>query len=185
MKSPRTPRHLSGTPRIYVASLSDYNAGHLHGRWIDADQDADAIRKEIATMLAESREPDAEEWAIHDHDNFEGYSLSEYADLEHVADVARLLAEHGPVFAGLLNNFGGDLEQARDYMEQGSCGVFKSLEDYAYELAQDVWGDAIAKLPEFIRHHIDWAGVGRDLELSGDVFTVEVDGDVHVFNSHI
>ena len=50
MKSPRTPQHLSGTPRIYVASLSDYNAGHLHGRWIDADQDPDAIREEIAAM---------------------------------------------------------------------------------------------------------------------------------------
>ncbi len=23
-------------PRIYVASLSDYNAGRLHGQWLDA-----------------------------------------------------------------------------------------------------------------------------------------------------
>ena len=27
-------------PRIYVASLPDYNAGRPHGRWIDAAQDA-------------------------------------------------------------------------------------------------------------------------------------------------
>ena len=28
-------------PHIYVASLADYNAGRLVGRWIDADQDTD------------------------------------------------------------------------------------------------------------------------------------------------
>jgi len=32
------------TPRIYVACLAAYNAGKLHGEWIDADQDAEAIR---------------------------------------------------------------------------------------------------------------------------------------------
>ena len=30
-------------PRIYVASLSDYNAGRLHGEWIDADQGAEGM----------------------------------------------------------------------------------------------------------------------------------------------
>lgn len=42
------------TPRIYVASLSDYNAGTLHGRWIDATQDADGIRADVEEMLAAS-----------------------------------------------------------------------------------------------------------------------------------
>ena len=45
------------SPRIYVASLSDYNAGNLHGVWIDADQDEDAIQEEIAAMLRESKHP--------------------------------------------------------------------------------------------------------------------------------
>jgi len=45
------------TPRIYVASLADYNAGRLHGRWIDANQSADSIRDEIAQMLTESEDP--------------------------------------------------------------------------------------------------------------------------------
>ena len=58
---------IAATPRIYVASLSDYNTGRLHGRWIDASQPADAIREEIALMLAESKEPIAKEWAIHDY----------------------------------------------------------------------------------------------------------------------
>ena len=40
------------TPRIYVACLAAYNAGRLHGEWIDADQDADVIHEEIQEMLA-------------------------------------------------------------------------------------------------------------------------------------
>ena len=42
------------TCRIYVASLSDYNAGILHGRWIDVT-DEDTIREEIAAMLNGAR----------------------------------------------------------------------------------------------------------------------------------
>jgi len=48
-------------PRIYVASLSDYNNGGLHGRWIDLDgldaSDTGAVQDEIAEMLRESRYP--------------------------------------------------------------------------------------------------------------------------------
>jgi len=52
------------TPRIYVACLAAYNSGRLHGRWIDAAQDAEDIKAQIAEMLKESPEPGAEEWAI-------------------------------------------------------------------------------------------------------------------------
>lgn len=45
------------TPRIYVACLASYNAGLLHGRWIDLDGDADEVHAEIAAMLRESPYP--------------------------------------------------------------------------------------------------------------------------------
>lgn len=42
-------------PRIYVASLSDYNSGRLHGEWIDLEGlDLDDVQAEIQTMLSES-----------------------------------------------------------------------------------------------------------------------------------
>ena len=63
-------------PRIYVACLSSYNAGRLHGRWIDCDQTAEEIREEIRLMLEESPEPWAEEWAIHDYEGFGGLRAS-------------------------------------------------------------------------------------------------------------
>lgn len=43
--------------RIYAACLASYNAGRLHGRWIDADEGVDHIRDEIAAMLRESPFP--------------------------------------------------------------------------------------------------------------------------------
>jgi hypothetical protein len=42
----------------------------LHGWWIDADQEPDALLLDIEDMLAESPMDDAEEWAIHDDENF-------------------------------------------------------------------------------------------------------------------
>jgi antirestriction protein len=57
-------------PRIYVACLSAYNNGYLHGWWIDADQEPDALLSDIEEMLADSPMDDAEEWAIHDYENF-------------------------------------------------------------------------------------------------------------------
>lgn len=172
-------------PRIYVASLSDYNAGTLYGRWIFADQHPDTIEAQIRRMLADSSEPDAEEWAIHDYDGFAGYAVHEFADVGHVSAVATLIAEHGPVFAGLLTHFGGDLEQARDYIECAYNGAYQDVGEYAFTMTQDLYADALKGLPDFIRHNIDWDAIGRDLELGGDIFTVEVAGEVHVFDSHL
>lgn len=175
------------TPRIYVASLADYNAGRLLGRWIDADQAAECIREQIAEMLAESRQLVAEEWAIHDYEGFGSLRLGEFEDLERVADAACVIAEHGPLFAALVNHFGGleYNEQARQYLEDGYCGAFDSLADYAEQLIEDCYGSLLNDLPDFIRYHIDYERIGDDMELSGDIFTVELGGVVHVFHSCI
>lgn len=46
------PRHKrectdNNTPKIYVACLSAYNNGYLHGLWIDATQEAEDIEDDI------------------------------------------------------------------------------------------------------------------------------------------
>ncbi|RWI96378.1 MAG: antirestriction protein ArdA [Mesorhizobium sp.] len=43
--------------RFYAACLASYNNGVLHGRWIDASDDVDAMQDEINGMLRESRFP--------------------------------------------------------------------------------------------------------------------------------
>ena len=173
------------TPRIYVASLSDYNAGTLHGRWIEADQAAADIHAEIAAMLAESKEPGAEEWAIHDYEGFGGLALSEYESIDRVAEVAPLLIEHGDWFGKLVEHFGGldYLEDAKNCIESNYYGVYDSLTEYVEQFLDECYGDALKGLPDLIRHHIDYDGIARDMELGGDLFAIGYDGKMHIFSS--
>ena len=176
------------TPRIYVASLSDYNAGRLHGRWIDADRGAQHIWSEINAMLKESREVPAEEWAIHDYEGFAGLKVSESSDIDDVAEAADLLGEHGPVFGELLSHFGGlpsGMDDAKRWMQDEYHGSFSSVADYVEDFINDCYCDVMKVLPDFIRFHIDFAGIAHDMEISGDIITFEVDGEVHVFRGNV
>ena len=136
------------TPRIYVACLAAYNNGYLHGDWIDADQDVDEIRDEIATMLARSPIEHAEEYAIHDYEGFEGVAISEYAGIDTVARMGAFIAEHGALGAGLLEQFSGDMEQAETALQDCYHGQFASLADYMEELTTESVTRAIAPSPK-------------------------------------
>jgi antirestriction protein len=80
--------------RIYVASLSDYNAGRLHGVHIPIEgQDVEEIWEKVREMLAKSKEHNAEEWAIHDHEGFGKWQLSEWESFDTIALVGKVVAE--------------------------------------------------------------------------------------------
>lgn len=177
-------RRTGATPRIYVASLADYNAGRLLGKWIDADQDDEAIHAEIQAMLALSPEPIAEEWAIHDREGFGAWCPREYESIDTVALVARWIASVGEVFGSLLYHL-GDLDDAIKYMSEAYRGAWDSLLDYVENFIDDIYGHELKKLPDILRYHIDYEGIARDIELSGDIFTIEVDAKVHVFAANI
>ena len=38
------------SPKVWIASLSDYNAGRLHGAWIDAGQPAEELHAAISAL---------------------------------------------------------------------------------------------------------------------------------------
>lgn len=163
--------------RIYVADLAAYNNGKLHGVWINATDDLNEIWNQINQMLENSPEPLAEEWSIHDHEGFNGYALSEYEGIEAAHEIACFIEEY-PDFGGeLLNNFGGDLEEAKTAAEENYCGCYKSLADFATELTEDT-----AQIPDSLAYYIDYERMGRDMELSGDIFTIETAfEEVHIF----
>ena len=173
-------------PEIYVASLSDYNAGRLHGRWIDATFGEDHLREEVEAMLSESPDPHAEEWAIHDYQGFGSLRLGEYESLEKVAELGELIEEHGEVIAGLVDHFGGleYLDEAVKALEDHNAGAAESLEDWATELIEQMswYKDMHKEVPKDLRQYVkfDFEEYVRDLEF-GEIFTVEGDGMVHVF----
>ncbi|MCH6256472.1 antirestriction protein ArdA [Puniceicoccaceae bacterium K14] len=167
------------TPRIYVACLVAYNAGILHGKWIDADQELDDLWKELREMLAASPIEDAEEWAIHDFEGFGSHRLSEHEGIEDVHKLAEFIGEHGELGAELISHFCGDLEEAGQALEN-HMGCHKSLADYAEELTTNCM-----EVPQNLAFYIDYEAMGRDMELSGDVFTIETAfEEVHIFLNH-
>lgn len=161
--------------RIYVACLASYNNGILHGLWIDADQDTDSVHDEIAAMLKVSPIPNAEEYAIHDYEGFEGVQITEYPGIDEVAEIAAFIAEHGSLGAELLNYY-DDIKEAQTALSEHYCGEYNSLAAFAEELTEDT-----TQIPENLRYYIDYEAMARDLAIS-DVFTIETGFEVvHVF----
>lgn len=179
-QSARDRADLSGDhPAIYVACLAAYNNGILHGETIRAE-DADDMRRDTRAMLARSPIPNAEEWAIHDYAGFEGARIEEYTSFESVAELAAFIEERGELGAKVLEHYGQDLEDASKAFENYS-GEFESLADYAQQLTEDCG----TEIPQSLRHYIDYKSIGEDMELNGDVFTIEMGyKSVHVFGGH-
>ncbi|MEO1146803.1 MAG: antirestriction protein ArdA [Cyanobacteria bacterium J06638_22] len=167
-----------GDVRIYVACLSAYNNGILHGRWIDAEQDAYDIHADIRKMLTASPIEDAEEWAIHDREGFEGAEVSEYMGIEQVAELAAFIGEHGEIGSELVGHF-GDLDEARNAIEDAYVGEYRSLADFAEALTEET-----GQVPEHLRFYIDYERMARDMEIC-DVFIIQTGFErIHVFWSN-
>ena len=166
--------------RIYVADLAAYNNGNLHGVWINALDEVREIQDQVNEMLKNSPEPDAEEWAIHDYEGFDGYGLSEYEGFERVHELACFIYDTPKIAGKLLNHFGGDLYEARMAVEENYEGCYSSVADYAQEQTEDT-----SEIPKYLVFYIDYEKMGRDKELNGDIFTIETAHDeIHIFWSH-
>lgn len=178
------------TPQIYVACLASYVSGHLHGRFIDATQDAENIHDEIQQMLSTSPiatddEP-CEEWAIHDYENFCSIRLDEYENIEHVSALAQTLQEHGEAFAKYFEHIGFDsVEEALTSFEDNYCGCFESIEDYARDYYEQTGELEIIEKAGLNSYYINWSAIARDWEYSGDISCLEEShNQIHVFYNH-
>lgn len=165
-------------PAIYVADLAAYNNGILHGVWIDATQDIEDIWQAVRDMLkATPLDEVAEEWAIHDYMNFASLRISEYQGIESTHELAIFIEEHGELGVAVLENFQGDVEQASKALEENYAGEYETLAGFARELTEDT-----SEVPESLAFYIDYEAMGRDMELGGDVFTLETGHqEVHIF----
>lgn len=169
--SVRQTSQLSIVPMIYVASLADYVAGRLVGRWFDLSEhgDADDLLAHIADWLEDLEQRDGvkrEEWAIHDSEN-----------VGHI----------GPCPANaLLDEYieaihdGVDLDALEKYVDAGGypsdfrgryVGTFDSPSDFGAALLE-VSG-TLDLVPPRLRPYLDHERYAHDA-LLGNYF--EVDG---------
>ena len=162
--------------RIYVADLAAYNAGYLHGIWIDATLEVAEMQEQINTLLSTSPVSDADEYAIHDFEGFGDYHLGEYAGLEAAHQIALFIQEYPDFGSALLNHF-NDIEEAREMAENNYCGCYASLADHAQELTEET-----SEIPSHLQYYIDYEAMARDMEMGGEIFSIEVGyQEVHVF----
>jgi antirestriction protein len=172
-------------PRIYVASLADYNEGRLHGAWIDAAQSAEELEGAVKAMLDDSPSPGAEEWAIHDYEGFGLLHLDEFDSMESVASVAAGITEHGPAFAAWAAHVGADSEHLGDFHE-AYMGEWESGKAFAEEMLADL--GEIEELERVLPKHlapyieINYGRYFGDLVSGGDIIAVEKrNGGLYVF----
>ena len=176
------------TPRIYIASLSDYNAGILHGAWIDAlDEDdmAEQVQAILATSpTAKSEGLPAEEWAIHDFEGFGPIRVSEWESLEQIARLANMLEWHGTAFGIWYENdsYTADEDLAAQFDDQ-YLGCYDSPEDWAYYWWKDT--GLLAEVPKDLQDYIDFKAYARDCQMGGDIWICQHALDeCYVYSNH-
>ncbi len=172
------------SPRIYVACLAAYNAGQLHGEWINADKEAQEIQADIKSMLEMSPEPRAEEWAVHDYEGFSFISLSEWPDLERVSALAKLIATHGEPFSIWYQNHDGsnfDVSELEEIFLEQWQGSYESDTDFAYKLFEE--SGQLSELPTWAQNYFDYESYARDLHLNGDFSFTRHNCQTYVYRS--
>lgn len=147
----------------------------LHAQVSVEDDACDECGGEMGAPFAS-----AEEWAIHNHEGFAGLISSECPDLDNVAAIAEVFAEgdedkrRGLVW--LVKDQGCSVSDAIDKCEDVRT-YDGEAKDYAAEFAEDCYSEALEAMPDFLRYHIDWEGVARDLILGGHIAEAEQDGE--------
>jgi len=176
-------------PRIWVASLADYNSGTLHGVWLNAARDEPELQTAIDTMLAtspltaETGEP-AEEWAIHDAQGFGPLRIDAHDNLSWISRVAKGVTEHGLAFAAYAAVV--EEEALLADFDAAYLGHYDSLHTYIEQLINDIAYDRImaealpAKLQPYVK--VDITATANDLLLGGDLHALPApDGGVWIF----
>lgn len=177
-------------PRIYVASLTDYNAGVLHGAWLTIT-DVPGLDEGIAAMLATSPTArrtgeTAEEWRIDDYDGWgRCIEVGSFESLDTLVRVADGLTEHGPAYGAWVDVVGTTDNDALGDFEEHYLGEFADLEAFGDAQLDDLGFDPsdLPGVPEGLRPYVqvDIAGWVRDMELGGEICSREGGAGAYVF----
>ena len=172
--------------RIYIASLSDYNAGRLHGVWIELDgKDAEEVHAEIQKMLKASKEPIAEEYAIHDFEL--PFHVGEFEQIETIVNRLEVFEgmeeEEREAAAAHADNIGlTDPEEIKESHEERYRGIWKDEQDFAWSILED--NPAWIEGSDLLTNYFDIESYTRDLFI-GDFTAHKLEnGKVAVYSDY-
>jgi antirestriction protein len=162
--------------RNYHAELAaKRQAKRLRGLLVLDAVDPDELKEGIEEMLSNGPADNAEEWAFHDYEGFGDYSVSEYEDIDGLAELGRCIEEHGLAFAAYAENIGQGADEAG--FEDAYCGEWDSETAYAENLMDECY-----EVPDNLANYIDYAAFARDLFIN-DYYSVDGGAGVYVFHN--
>ena len=156
--------------KIFVASLETGK-----GEWIDAAQDESDLLDAVNAIVGNDAD-----WEIQDSEDFGSIKVSKLC-LEEISLAANAIEKHGDAFLAAME-YECDVERGIEVVENNYQGVFKSLEDWARDWAEQT--DMLNGIPNNLVYYFDFEAWARDAELGGDIYSVRYDGQMHVFSNH-
>lgn len=157
--------------KIAITDLKDYNEAILRYEWLDLEEytSKDEIGEFIQDFLDKRSKETGElheEWFVSDYEEF--VNLGEYPDLEEIEKAIELSLEHGWEVVEAYYS----LSQTFDDFEEAFNGIYDSEEDFAYELANDIYSEEQLGA---LKQYIDWEMFARDLFIS-DYYSEKIEG---------
>lgn len=148
------------TPKIYIVNLSSYNNGNTRGKWYELPVDIGRVNRELQLDLEHG-----EEYAIHDFENFYGFSVGEYSSISELNDYAEKLEEIS------------DLDHIKEFLEIYSIEDIISFKDdlefVEAEDDEDLAAELVAQMggvetlsQATLEQYFNYAAYGRDLAIS-------------------
>jgi antirestriction protein len=185
---------------VWIGCLAAYNAGRLHGEWVDAT-DLDTLAEAQKRVLRTSPVPYAEEPYIGDYNAFGSACVSllgEYPQLDDVVKIANALEEHGDAFRAWVElSDSTDVDELVERFPEVYRGEWESRREFAQQTVDDIgWGNVPAQpltiegtgrypaptvnVFEELASYLDWDAIARELFM-GSYSAVEVDYKTYVF----
>ena len=164
--------------KIYIACLAAYNNGILHGAWIVPNSDEEELQKQIDAILKTSNMSFAEEWAVHDYDNF--HNLGEYPSIENICKVQQAIEKHDYELVNAYLQYNNDIDSLDD-IEDLYVGHYHDFVQYAEEYVIDC--DSFNNIPDHLQYYFDYEKYARDLQ--DNYYVVESDNyGVYIFRTY-
>ncbi len=166
--------------KVYITDLAAYNSGYLIGEWIALPMEEDELRESIQKILKQGQEicKDGlhEEYFITDFEFMEVklFEVEEYSNPYELNRQLLLIQEqvesyqYKSVKVLLDNGLVSSLEEAIEKIDELIIYENSSMTEIAMEYIEE-YTDLNGYHP-LITAHIDYEGIGRDLELEGSYF---------------
>jgi antirestriction protein len=155
--------------KAWIGCLAAYNSGKLHGEWVDLIDigDKDDLSEAISAILASSPEPNAEEWAVFDHEGFGSLTFGMYPNPYQLRELAQALeaVSDSEAFLAYVDNQGQDyalqdLAATVEEFTENYLGTHKKG-DFAYEYTEQTVGREVWEWIER-NGHIEWEDMEDD-----------------------